>query len=78
MTDDTSGPLVTVTRYDSVGDAQLARSQLENAGIPCMIANADQSGLTTMFDATEGGVQLKVNETDREEAEEILDLDSTA
>lgn len=78
MTNGTSDPLVTVARYDAVGDARLAKIQLESAGIPCMIANEDQSGLSTMFDATEGGVQLKVNETDREKAQEILEQDSDA
>lgn len=78
MTDDTSGPLVTVARYETTGDAQLAKTRLEDAGISCMLANEDHSGLSTIFDVTEGGVQLKVNETDREQAEEILDLDSIA
>lgn len=70
-----SDRLVTVARYDSAGDAQLAKAQLEDAGIPCMIANEDQAGLSTMFDATEGGVQLKVTKDRADDAREVLDLD---
>lgn len=78
MTDDSSRSLSTVARYDSVGDARLAKTQLESAGIPCMIANEDQSGLSTMFDPTEGGVQLKVPADRAEEAQELLEPDSSA
>jgi hypothetical protein len=67
--------LVTVARYDAQGDAQLARAQLEDAGIPCMLANATQSGLAPMFDATEGGVQVKVPADRAEEARTLLATD---
>ncbi len=66
--------LVTVARYDMRGGAQLAKTRLEDAGIPCMLANADQSGLTPMFDATEGGVQAKVPANRADEARNVLDL----
>lgn len=72
MTNDSSDPLVTVARYDSEGDAQLATAQLEDAGIRCMIANAGQSGLAPMFDATEGGVQVKVSADRADEARDVL------
>lgn len=65
--------LVTVARYDSQGDARLAQTRLEDAGIPCMLTNTDQSGLTPMFDATEGGVQVKVTASRADEARTILD-----
>lgn len=64
--------LVTVARYDSQGDAQLAKAQLEDAGIPCMLANAEQSGLAMMFDASRSGVQVKVSEEDAEAAQALL------
>jgi hypothetical protein len=64
--------LVTVARYDALGDAQLAQTQLEDAGIPSMLANADQSGLAPMFDAAEGGVQVKVAADRAEEARDVL------
>ena len=64
--------LVTVVRYESAGEAQLAKAQLDDAEIPCMLANADQSGLAPMFDATEGGVQVKVPADRADEAREVL------
>ncbi len=68
--------LVTVARYDARGDAQLAQTQLEDAGIPCMLANTNQSGLTPMFDAAEGGVQVKVAADRADEARDVLDLNT--
>jgi hypothetical protein len=67
-------PLVTVARYDRQGEAQLAKTQLEAADIPCMLANADQSGLTTMFEGTRGGVHVKVSAKRAEEARAVLDV----
>ncbi len=67
--------LVTVARYDRTGDAQLAKTQLEDAGIPCMLSNEDQSGLTTLFEATKGGVQIKVPADHAEKARSVLNLD---
>jgi hypothetical protein len=65
--------LAIVARYDTAGDARLAKTQLENADVPCMLANAPQSGLASMFDATEGGVQVKVRADRADEARDILD-----
>ncbi|MFB6279135.1 MAG: putative signal transducing protein [Salinibacter sp.] len=64
--------LVTVARYDAQGDARLAQTQLEDAGIPCMLANTTQSGLAPMFDAAEGGVQVKVTADRADEARDVL------
>ena len=65
--------LVTVARYDARGDAELARTRLEDAGIPCMLANAEQSGLAMMFDASRSGVQVKVAADRADEAQALLD-----
>jgi hypothetical protein len=64
--------LVTVGRYDARGDAELARARLEDAGIPCMLANAEQSGLAMMFDASRSGVQVKVPAARADEARALL------
>ncbi len=64
--------LTTVARYDMRGDAHLAKTRLEDANIPCMLANADQSGLAPMFDATEGGIQVKVPAGQAEAARTVL------
>ena len=67
--------LVTVARYDTTGEAQLAKTQLDDAGIPCMLANAEQSGLAPMFEGTEGGVQVKVPVARADEARALLASD---
>lgn len=67
--------LTTVARYDSAGDARLAKTRLEDAGISCMLANQGQSGLAPMFDATEGGVQVKVPADRADEARTLLATD---
>ena len=67
--------LVTVARYDTAGEAQLAKMQLDDAGIPCMLANAEQSGLAPMFEGTEGGVQVKVPAARADEARALLASD---
>jgi len=64
--------LVTVARYASTGDARLAQAQLEDADIPCMLANADQAGLAMMFDPSRSGVQVKVPADRAEEARAVL------
>jgi len=65
--------LVTVARYESRGDAELARTRLEDAGIPCMLANAEQSGLSMMFDASRSGVQVKVAADRADDARALLE-----
>lgn len=40
-----------------------------------MLANAEQSGLTPMFEATEGGVQVKVPAARADEARALLASD---
>jgi hypothetical protein len=67
--------LVTVARYEATGDAQLAKTQLEDADIPCMLANTEQSGLTTVFGASHSGVQVKVPADRAEEARAVLGED---
>ncbi|MFB6230141.1 MAG: putative signal transducing protein [Salinibacter sp.] len=75
MTQDPSNALVTVARYDMKGEAQLAKAQLEDAGIPCVLANEEQSGLAMMFDAGRSGVQVKVAADQTDEARAVLDID---
>ena len=65
--------LVQVARYDTRGDAHLARTRLEDAGIPCMLANEAQAGLAMMFDSSRSGVQVKVPADRAEEAKALLD-----
>lgn len=67
--------LVTVARFDTQGDARLAKTQLDGAGIPCLLANEEQAGLAMIFDPTRGGVQLKVPANRADEARALLDAE---
>lgn len=67
--------LVTVVRYDSRGDAQVAKTRLDDADIPCMLSNTEHSGLGMMFDASRSGVQVKVPAGRAEEARALLGVD---
>lgn len=67
--------LVVVGRYDTTGDAHLAKAQLEDAGIPCMLANEEQVGLTMIFDASRSGVHVKVPPDQAEDARAVLESD---
>jgi hypothetical protein len=71
-----SDRLVTVARYDSQGDARLAQTRLEDAGIACMVANADQAGLAMLFDPSRGGVQVKVPADRADAARALLDAEA--
>jgi len=70
MSDD--APLVTVARFDRLHEAQLAQTQLDDAGIPCMVTNADATGLSSMFDAERSRIQLKVSAPKADEARAVL------
>lgn len=67
-----SDALVTVARYDTQGDARLAKTQLDAAGIPCMLANEGLAGLSLLFDPSRSGVQVKVPSHRIEEARAVL------
>lgn len=71
MSDDAVS-LVTVARFDQLHNAQLAKAQLEDAGIACMLSPPDATGLTSMFDAEHSGVKLKVTADDEADARALL------
>lgn len=72
MDNESSDALVIVARYDSQGDAHLAKAQLDDAGIPCMLANEDLAGLSMFFDPSRSGVQVKVPADRADEARSVL------
>jgi len=71
MSDD--APLVTVARFDRLHEAQLAKAQLKDADIPCMLSPPDTTGLTSMFTAKHSGVKVMVPADRAEEARAVLD-----
>ncbi|MBF9222909.1 putative signal transducing protein [Hymenobacter ruricola] len=52
--------------------ANLARTRLEAAGIPCFLSNENLVGLLPLYSPTTGGVRLHVRQRDAEAALELL------
>ena len=77
MSDDAAS-LVTIARFSRLHEAQLAKTRLEDAGIPCMLSPPDATGLTSMFDAEHSGIQLKVAAENAEDARATLDTSAGA
>lgn len=71
MPNDTSR-LTTVARFDRLSAAQLAKTQLDDAGIPSVVTNADLTGLSSLFDAERSRIQLKVAADQADAARAVL------
>lgn len=64
---------VTIARRETLGAAHLAKTLLEDAEIPCFLANTDQAGLSTMYDSSRRGIEIKVPENRLDEARAVLE-----
>ena len=62
---------VVVGDYENEIDAEIAKGHLEASGIPASIIKDDGGGMLPSLQNTEG-VQLVVDETQRERAKKIL------
>ncbi|GKX62091.1 Uncharacterised protein [Pragia fontium] len=69
------GPLVVVGRYSFPLEAQIAKSNLQAAGIRAYIADEHTINMQWLYSDALGGVRLMVAEQDAQEAEEILQQD---
>lgn len=56
--------------------AYIARSKLEHAGIPCLLANEHLIGITYLFSNALGGVEVKVPASELETARALLSEDA--
>ena len=65
--------LVTIRKFLDIKEAQLARSLLESAGIPCFLADENTIRMNWLWSNALDGVKLWVRENDAAAAEEILD-----
>ena len=65
-----SETLVTVSTYRNANEAQLARTALEAAGIPCVISSP--YGPVALQESLGGGIRLQVHPEDAEDADAIL------
>ena len=66
-----SRDLVTIARFNTVIEADMAKSQLDAEGILAFVANAGTAGLMPYLSAG-GGVSLQVADDDVERAREVL------
>jgi hypothetical protein len=65
---------VDIASYTTESEAQLAKIQLDDAGIPSMIAGAGQPGFPAgMFSNNAASVRLQVAEENAEAARAVLD-----
>lgn len=62
--------LITIARFESSFDAELARLAMDNAGIPCHLAGGDL--LTTLPYLSMVTIEMQVFESDAERAKELL------
>ena len=69
-----SDRLVTIARFSTPIEAQLARARLEAEGIPCYLANEAHAQMNGGL----GGVQLQVAEGNAQSASEALRQDDSA
>lgn len=67
--------LVTVRRYRDLTEAFVGRSLLESAGIPAWIADEHLVRMNWFLSNSVGGMRLQVDENDKADALEILEME---
>jgi len=78
MLADHLGPMrsVAVAAFDTVGEAELARLRLEDAGISCVISGTGTPGLpAAMFSGVAARVRIMVAKSDAEAARAVLEAE---
>lgn len=63
----------TIRIYESVLDANLIRAKFENEGITCFLLDENLVAMDPLLSNAIGGIKLKIHESDRIKAEEILE-----
>lgn len=66
--------LVTISKFPSAVDAEIAKSRLESEGILSFLGNEIASGMMPYLSSGLGGVSLQVALHDVERAKEILSI----
>lgn len=64
--------LVTIGRYSTPYEANMAKSHLESEGIPAFIADEYTVGMNWLYSNALGGVKVQVPESMASEAQQIL------
>jgi hypothetical protein len=70
--------LVTLSSYRDPIDAELARTRLDDAGIPAIVVDQHLISIQWLYSGTIGGVKIKVEDSDLEIAREVLREDRSA
>lgn len=70
--------LVTVAAFSFPHEAQLARANLESAGIPAFVADEHTINMQWMYSNALGGVKVQVPRAYAEEAQALLKADFSA
>jgi hypothetical protein len=65
-------PLMTVATFDSLMEAEMARSYLESEGIPCFLADAEMVNTAWYLSGAMGGIKLQVTKSDFLAAERLM------
>jgi hypothetical protein len=64
--------LVTIARFDTSGDAHVAKCTLEGAGIYCVLRDEEIVSMVWWYSLLIGGIKLQVRQSDVAAANEIL------
>ncbi len=65
--------LVTIRTFDNSIDCHIWKSKLESEGIKCYLFDENMVSLNLLFNITVGGIKLKINESDFEKANKIIE-----
>lgn len=64
--------LITIKTFDNFGEAHILRAKFESEGIACYLFDENMMTLNPLYNVTIGGIKLKINDSDREEAQQII------
>lgn len=70
-----SQTLITIARYASPVEAELAKTKLESEEIAVFLADLHTISIQNFWSAALGGIRLQVLKQDEKRAKEILNLD---
>ncbi len=65
--------LVTIKTFDNPIDAHILKSKLESENIRSFLFDENIVGLMPLYNLTVGGIKLKINKSDLEDANKILE-----
>ena len=70
--EDPTKNIITFCSFDNPVIANLVKSKLEDAGIPCFLTDENTLSLMPFFNPILGGIKLKIFEADQEKVKEIM------